>query len=53
MKIVNFLKNVAAPPANEQLAKLDAHLLADIGVSTANARTNCIRMPAEMGVRLV
>ena len=32
MKIVNFFKTLVAPSANEQLAKLDAHLLADIGV---------------------
>lgn len=53
MKFVNFIKSLAAPTANEQLAKLDAHLLADIGVSAAYARTNTIRVPADLGVRLV
>ena len=53
MKFVNFLKSVVAPSANEELAKFDAHLLADFGVSTAYARSNCIRMPADLGVRLV
>jgi hypothetical protein len=53
MSFVNFIKSVVAPSANEQLAKMDAHLLADIGVSTAYARANCVRMPADLGVRLV
>jgi len=53
MKIVNFIKNFVSPSANEQLAKLDAHLLADIGVSTEYARTSHIRIPADLGIRLV
>ncbi len=53
MKFVRFLKNAVTPSANDQLAKLDAHLLADIGVSTAYARANCVRTPADLGVRLV
>ena len=53
MNFVSLLKAAVAPSANEQLAKLDDHLLADIGVSTAYARANCIRTPADLCVRLV
>lgn len=53
MKIVNFIKNLVASTADDQLAKLDAHLLADIGVSTAFARTKRTYAPADLGVRLV
>ena len=53
MALVKFIKNIVSPSANEELAKLDAPLLADIGFSTAYARTNCVRMPADLGIRLV
>jgi hypothetical protein len=53
MTLVNFVKSLVAPSASEQLGKLDAHLLNDIGVSAAYARTNIIRLPADLGVRLV
>ncbi len=53
MKIVTLFKNFVTPSTAHQLAKLDAHLLADMGFNTANARTNTIRIPAESGVRLV
>ncbi len=53
MKFENLLKAFATLSANNELAKLDAHLLADIGFNTANARTNTIRIPAESGIRLV
>lgn len=53
MKIVNFIKNIVSPSADEQLAKLDAHLLADIGINTAFGRTTDIRIPADLGIRLV
>jgi hypothetical protein len=53
MKLVKFIKSLTAPSANKELAKLDAHLLDDIGVSVAYARTNIMRLPADLGVRLV
>lgn len=53
MKVVNFFKTLVTPTASEQLAKLDAHLLADIGVSTAYARSSVVRMPSDLGIRLV
>jgi hypothetical protein len=53
MKFVSAFKNFVSPSATAELAKLDAHLLADMGFNTANARTNTIRIPAEAGVRLV
>ncbi len=53
MKFVTLFKNIVAPSAASELAKLDAHLLADMGFNTANARSNTIRIPAEAGVRLV
>ena len=53
MKFVNLLKSFVAPSANEALAKLDAHLLADIGATTVFGRTTEIRVPADLGVRLV
>ena len=52
MKFVNFFKNLVAPSANEQLAKLDVNLLADFGVITTYGRTDSIRVPADLGVRL-
>ena len=52
MKFVQFLNALVAPSVNDELAKLDAHLLADIGYNTANARTDTIRVPVEAGVRL-
>ncbi len=53
MKFEKFLKAFVIPSTNVELAKLDAHLLADIGFNTANARTNTIRVPLESGIRLV
>ncbi len=53
MKLKKLLKAFVAPTATNELAKLDAHLLADIGFNTANARTNTIRIPNEAGVRIV
>ncbi len=53
MKLINMIKSFAAPNLEEQLARLDAHLLADIGFNTSESRTTVIRIPAEMGVRLV
>jgi len=53
MKFVNLIKNLVSPSANDQLAKLDAHLLADIGVNTAFARTKSTYAPSDLGVRLV
>lgn len=53
MKFVHLVKSLVAPTVNEELAKLDAHMLADIGYNTANARSKTIRVPAEAGVRLV
>lgn len=53
MKFIHLVKSLVTPSVNEELAKLDAHLLADIGYNTQNARTRAIRIPAEAGVRLV
>ncbi len=53
MKFVKLLKTIVAPSANGQLAKLDAHLLADFGVITTYTRTDSIRVPGDLGVRLV
>ena len=53
MKFVKLLKTFVAPSANEQLARLDAHLLADFGVITTYGRTDTIRVPADLGVRPV
>lgn len=53
MKLVNLFKTLVAPSVSEELAKLDAHLLSDIGYHTSNARSKAIRIPAEAGVRLV
>jgi len=52
MKIVNLFKSFVAPSVSEELAKLDAHLLEDIGYHTSNVRSKTIRIPAEAGVRL-
>ena len=52
MKFVKLLKTFVAPSANEQLARLDAHLLADIGVITTYGRTDSVQVPADLGVRL-
>ena len=51
MKFVDFLKNFVAPSATEKLAKLDAHLLADLGFIKTYGRTDSIRVPADLGVR--
>ena len=53
MKLVKLLKTLVAPSANEKLARLDAHLLADIGAVTTFNRTDSIRIPSDLGVRLV
>ncbi len=53
MKFVKLLKTIVAPSANEQLARLDAHLLADFGVITTYTRSDSIRVPADLGVRPV
>jgi hypothetical protein len=53
MKFVNLLKTFVAPSANDTLARLDAHLLADIGVITTYGRTDSVRVPADLGLRLV
>jgi len=53
MKFVKFVKSLVSPSANEELAKLDVHLLADIGVNTAFAHTKSVYAPADLGVRLV
>ncbi|MBT3556685.1 MAG: hypothetical protein HN644_09390 [Rhodospirillales bacterium] len=52
MKLITALKNFVAPSAAADLAKFDAHLLADMGFNTTNARTAVIRTPLEAGVRL-
>jgi len=52
MNLRKLLKAIVAPSTANELAKLDAHMLADIGFNTANARTNTIRIPADSGVRL-
>ncbi len=53
MKFVKLLKTIVAPSANEQLARLDAHLLADFGFITTYTRSDSIRVPADLGVRPV
>jgi hypothetical protein len=53
MKFVKLLKAFVAPSANEQLARLDAHLLADLGFIKTFTRTDSIRVPADLGVRPV
>ena len=53
MKFVKLLKAFIAPSANERLARLDAHLLADLGFITTYTRTDSIRVPADLGVRPV
>ena len=53
MKFVKLLKAFVAPSANEQLPRLDAHLLADLGFIKTFARTDSIRVPADLGVRPV
>ena len=50
---MKFLKTFVAPSANEQLAKLDTHLLADLGFIKTYTRTDSIRVPADLGVRPV
>ncbi len=51
MKFVNLLKTFVTPSANEKLAKLDAHLLADLGLIKTFTRADSIRVPADLGVR--
>jgi len=53
VKIKNLIKAIVTPSINDELAKLDAHLLADIGLNSANARTTTIRIPTEAGIRIV
>jgi hypothetical protein len=53
MKFVKLLKAFVAPSANEQLARLDARLLADLGFIKTFTRTDSIRVPADLGVRPV
>ena len=53
MKILKLLKTYVAPTANEQLAKLDTHLLTDLGFIKTYTRTDSIRVPADLGVRPV
>ena len=53
MKFVNLLKTFVAPSANEKLARLDAHLLADFGAITTYGRTDSVHVPTDLGVRLV
>lgn len=53
MKLVQMLMNLVAPSANEKLARLDAHLLADIGAVTTFNRFDTIRVPSDLGLRLV
>ena len=53
MKFVKLLKAFVAPSTNEQLARLDAHLLADLGFIKTFTRTDSIRVPADLGVRPV
>ncbi len=53
MKFVKLIKNFVTPSANEALAKLDAHLLADIGVATTYGNTSGTRTPSDLGIRLI
>ena len=53
MKFVNLIKTLVAPSANDQLARLDAHLLADFGVITTYGRADTVHVPSDLGVRLV
>ena len=53
MKFVKFFKSLVGPSANEKLARLDAHLLADFGAMTTYTRADTIRVPGDLGVRLV
>ena len=53
MKFVKLLKAFVAPSVNEQLAKLDTHLLTDLGFIKTYTRTDSIRVPADLGVRPV
>lgn len=53
MKFVKLVKTLFAPSSNEKLARLDAHLLADIGAMKTYTRDDIIRVPADLGVRLV
>lgn len=52
MKFGKLLKALFAPSLEEELSKLDAHLLEDIGFGAAHARTATVRIPAEIGTRL-
>ncbi len=52
MKLAKLIKAVVSPLKGDDLAKLDAHLLEDIGMSPMRGRTTTIRIPAEHGVRL-
>jgi hypothetical protein len=52
MKIVTLFKLLFAASASEKLARLDAHLLADIGAVTTFSRHDSIRVPADLGFRL-
>ena len=51
MKFVNLYKSFFAPSANEELARLDAHLLADIGAMSFYTRTDIVRVSADLGIR--
>ncbi len=51
MKFAEIFSALVKSNGSQELAKLDAHQLADIGFNTSNARTNIIRTPAEAGVR--
>ncbi len=53
MKLVKLFKAFVAPSANEKLARFDAHLLADIGAITTYTRADSVRVPADLGIRLV
>jgi len=53
MKFVQMLKDLVAPSAAEKLARLDAHLLADIGATRTYNRFDTIRVPADLGFRLI
>jgi len=52
MKLAKLIKAIVAPSLNDELSKLDAHLLNDIGMSPVRGRSTTIRVPAEVGVRL-
>ena len=53
MKFVKLLRKFVAPSANEALARLDAHLLADLGMTTTYTRADATRIPSDLGLRLI